>query len=56
MKNSTKPPKKLDTHMSNEKKQMLNQYLDEKLPECTVNWEEFKTLLQTLRNILLVKK
>lgn len=39
MKKGTKPPKKLDTHMSNEKKQMLNQYLDEKLPECTVNWE-----------------
>lgn len=32
--------------MSNKKEQMLIQYLDKKLPDYMVNWEQFKTLLQ----------
>ena len=39
-------PKKLDIHMTSEKKDKLEQFLGKKLPECSEEWDDFKALLQ----------
>ena len=39
-------PKKFDTTLTSEKKLRLQSFLDEKLPDCGHNWEEFKLTLQ----------
>ena len=45
-KKGLKPPKKLDITSTSEKKQRLKLFLDEKLPDCRHDWEEFKVTLQ----------
>ena len=45
-KKGVKPPKKLDTRMTRERKDKLEQFLDEKLAECSEEWDDFKALLQ----------
>eukprot|EP00795_Rhopilema_esculentum_P010044 gene10044-biopygen12706 len=42
----TKPPKKFDITLTPEKKQRQQSFLDENLPNCRHDWEEFKTILQ----------
>ena len=45
-KKGLKPPKKFDITLTSEKKQRLKLFLDEKLPDCRHDWEEFKVTLQ----------
>ena len=45
-KKSAKPPKKLNTNMNSERKDKLERFLNEKLPDCKTDWEDFKLLLQ----------
>lgn len=51
-----KPPTKLDCLMSIERKERLEQFLNEKLPECKYEWDEFKTLLQDAAKHTFEKK
>jgi len=39
--------------MTSDKKEKLEQFLNEKLPECAQDWKHFKNLLQ---NTSLIKK
>ena len=41
-----KPPKKFDITLTSEKIQRLQLFLDEKLPDCRHDWEDFKMTLQ----------
>ena len=45
-KKRVKPPKKFDITLTSEKIQRLQLFLDEKLPDCRHDWEEFKVTLQ----------
>ena len=45
-KKGLKSPKKFDITLTSEKKQCLKLFLDEKLPDCRHDWEEFKVTLQ----------
>ena len=45
-KNGAKPPKKLNTNVNSERKEKLERFLNERLPECKNDWEDFKLLLQ----------
>lgn len=45
-KKGLKPPKKFDATLTYERKLRLQSFLDEKLPDCEHNWEEFKLTLQ----------
>lgn len=42
---TTKPPKKLDTSINSERKEKLELFLNENLPNCNNNWEDLKNLL-----------
>ena len=55
-KKGLKPPKKLDTFMTQERKEKLEQYFGEKLPRCSDEWEEFKALLQEAAEHIYDKK
>ena len=45
-KKGLKPPKKFDITLTSEKIQRLQLFLDEKLPDCRHDWEDFKMTLQ----------
>ena len=45
-KKGAKPPKKLNTNVNRERKEKLERFLNERLPECKTDWEDFKLLLQ----------
>ena len=40
-KKGAKPPKKLNTEVTSEKKVKLERFLNERLPECKTDWEDF---------------
>ena len=45
-KKGAKPPKKLNTNVNRERKEKLERFLNERLPECKTDWEDFKLLRQ----------
>ena len=55
-KKGLRPPRKRDTNMTSDKKEKLEQFLNEKLPECAQNWEDFKNLLQQAAEHIFDKK
>ena len=51
-----KPPKKLNTNVNRERKEKLERFLNERLPECKTDWEDFKLLLQEAADHTFGKK
>lgn len=51
-----KPPKKLNTNMNGKRKEKLECFLNERLPECSDDWEDFKLLLQEAADYTFGKK
>ena len=55
-KKGTKPPKKLDVNMNDDKKEKLEQFLNENLPAGKVDFEDLKQVLQNAATYVFGKK
>ncbi len=55
-KKGTKPPKKLDVNMNDDKKEKLEQFLNENLPVGNVDFEDLKLVLQNAAKYVFGKK
>ena len=55
-KKGTKPPKKLDVNMNDDKKEKLEQFLNENLPVGKVDFEDLKQVLQNAATYVFGKK
>ena len=55
-KKGNKPPKKLDVNMNDSKKEKLEQFLNENLPVCKVDFEDFKQVLQSAATYVFGKR
>ena len=55
-KKGTKPPKILDTRFDRERKDKLELFLNENLPDCIEDWDHFKELLQNAARHTFGKK
>ena len=55
-KNISRPLKKLDTRLNDDKKAKLVQFLDEKIPACNNDFEELQDILQQAANHVFEKK
>ena len=55
-KKGTKPPSKLDTTMSAERRLNLKRFLDEERRECEESWDDLKEVLQRATKHVFGKK
>ena len=46
MKKGPRPPCKPDTHLTNERKVKLESFLEEKILDCELSWDDLKEILQ----------
>ena len=56
MKKGPRPPCKPDTHVTNERKVKLESFLEEKIPDCELSWDDLKGILQTATEYVSDKK
>ena len=55
-KRGTRPPKKLDIRLDDDKKVLLEQFLDEKLSTCDTDFDELRLVLQNAATHVFGKK
>ena len=55
-KKGPRPPCKPDTHLTNERKVKLESFLEEKIPDCELSWDDLKGILQTATEYVFDKK